>query len=258
MRLWIQSDQHLEATRGWDLPPPAERPVFDAMILAGDLVPGMYRGVKWLAQRITDRPVFYVAGNHEAYGRDVDKDLEKAKQEAAGTSVVVLNNDRVDLMDTLFVGAPLWTDFDLFGNRDTAMARAGDGMNDYKKIRKDFYSRRLRPADTLARHRESCEFIARSVRESGAKRKVVITHHAPVREAVPAVYDNDLLSAAYASHRPDLLEGVDLWIYGHTHETRDFTVGNTRVVSNAKGYGPWTRTERWENPAFDPFFIVEI
>jgi hypothetical protein len=34
---------------------------------------------------------------------------------------------------------------------------------------------------------------------------------------------------------------------------------HTRVVSNAKGYGPWTPPHRvWDNPKFDPNFVIEI
>jgi hypothetical protein len=49
---------------------------------------------------------------------------------------------------------------------------------------------------------------------------------------------------------------ADLWIYGHTHESKDVTIGHTRVVSNAKGYGPQHRA--WENSHFDPSFVIEI
>ena len=76
MRIWILSDLHLELTCGWDLPSPADRPAFDVMIVAGDLIPRMQRGVAWLLERVPDRPVIYIAGNHEAYGQDIDIDLE--------------------------------------------------------------------------------------------------------------------------------------------------------------------------------------
>jgi hypothetical protein len=29
-----------------------------------------------------------------------------------------------------------------------------------------------------------------------------------------------------------LCGGVDLWIYGHTDESRDFTIGSTRIITN--------------------------
>ena len=76
MRLWILSDLHLELTRGWDLPASDARPEFDVLVIAGDLVPKMERGVKWLLERVPDKPVVYVPGNHEAYGTDIDRTVE--------------------------------------------------------------------------------------------------------------------------------------------------------------------------------------
>jgi hypothetical protein len=40
--------------------------------------------------------------------------------------------------------------------------------------------------------------------------------------------------------------------YGHTHERRDFTIGRTRIISNAKGYG------HGDNPQFDENYVIEI
>jgi hypothetical protein len=55
------------------------------------------------------------------------------------------------------------------------------------------------------------------------------------------------------------LHPADLWIYGHTHESEDVTIGLTRIVSNAKGYGPWPGQQRtWDNASFDPNFVIEI
>ena len=49
------------------------------------------------------------------------------------------------------------------------------------------------------------------------------------------------------------------WIYGHTHESEDIVIGATRVVSNAKGYGPWLPQQRaWDNQSFDPNLVIEI
>jgi hypothetical protein len=71
--------------------------------------------------------------------------------------------------------------------------------------------------------------------------------------------ETDILSAAYTSDCSDLLENVDLWVYGHTHESRDFKVGRTRIVSNSKGYGPWPPKQRgWDNMRFDPNYVIEI
>ena len=59
------------ATRDWDLPSGDARPTFDIMVVAGDLIPRAERGVRWLLESVSDRPVIYVMGNHESYGTDI-------------------------------------------------------------------------------------------------------------------------------------------------------------------------------------------
>jgi hypothetical protein len=126
MRLWFLSDLHLELTRGWDLPAGDARPDFDVMIVAGDLIPRMERGVSWLRDRVPDREIIIIAGSHEPYGQDIDRGLEKARAAAAGSNVHVLQNDTVTIEGITFVGATLWTDFDLFGDQP-ADGREGRG-----------------------------------------------------------------------------------------------------------------------------------
>jgi predicted phosphodiesterase len=257
--LWILGDLHLELTRGWDLPAARARPDYDMLIIAGDLITRMERGVKWLLERVTDRPVLYVGGNHEAYGTDINRTLEKARQAAAGTNVHVLENNSITIDGVTFLGAVGWTDFNLLGNQERAMRTAGDVMNDYKKIRQATYTRRLRPTDTLARHIETRAFLERELSKAKTgQRRVVVTHHGfHGMESVRRGHEHDLISAAYASDAA--IEGADLWIYGHTHETKTFVAGGgTRVVTNSKGYGPWHSHENWENPDFDPYLTIEI
>jgi Icc-related predicted phosphoesterase len=259
LRLWIVSDLHIELTRGWDLPAPDARPHYDVLVVAGDLITRMERGVAWLQSRVADRQVVYVAGNHEFYGTDIDRTVEKARAAAAGSNVHVLQNDSVILDGVTFLGCTLWTDFDLFGDAEYAMTAAAESMNDYRKIRLGAYELRLRPKDTLKRHMESRDFIARELRKPG--RHVVVTHMGPHPDCARRGFERDISSAAYTSDCSDVIaEGApELWIYGHTHESRDFTAGATRIISNSKGYGPWLPKEKhWDNEKFDPFFTVEI
>lgn len=260
MRLWIMSDIHLELSDGWDLPSGDARPQFDVMIVAGDLVPRMARGVMWLAQRVSDRPVIYLPGNHEAYGEDIDRDLEKARTAAFGTNIRVMQNDSITLGGVTFAACTLWTDFALFGSAqiEHVMNVAHSSMNDYRRIRAGKYRWPLRPIDTLLRHQESRRFLEAQLRQPG--RHVVLGHHAPLRECVPAGREMNPLSAAYASDMSGLISDYapELWVYGHTHETRDFKVGSTRVVTNAKGYGPRADKCDPQNVTFDPSFIIQI
>ena len=275
--LWIQSDLHVDLTRGWDLLSGDVRPDFNVLVVAGDLIPRMERGVAWLRERVPDHPVIYVPGNHEGYGCDIDRTIEKAKEAAEGSKVFVLQNEAIRLGNVTFAGATLWTDFNLFADQRRAMAVAADRMNDFRKIRISRYQDRFRPRHALARHMESRAFLEAEMRKPRGGPLVVVTHHAPhpghslPRYQSERLSDEEILTAAYRSDLTSLMwpapiEGgrnslrpADLWIFGHTHESEDVMIGYTRVVSNAKGYGPWLPQHRaWDNPRFDPNFVIEI
>ncbi|MBR0695336.1 metallophosphoesterase [Bradyrhizobium lablabi] len=274
MRLWILSDLHAELTRGWDLPGPVERPDYDVMIIAGDLIPRMERGVKWLIERVPEKPCIYVAGNHEFYGTDLDKTIEKAKEAAMGSHISVVQNETVQLGNVVFAGATLWTDFNLFGDQRRAFGVAADRMNDFKKIRMNAYLDRFRPKYALHRHLASRAFLEREMRKARSGKLVIVTHHAPFFSGAllsNTPTEDEILTAAYRSDLTALmsparddgrgaLRPADLWVYGHTHESFDALIGATRVVSNSKGYGPWlpSRQQTWDNPNFNPHFVVEI
>jgi Icc-related predicted phosphoesterase len=250
----------MELTRGWDLPAVGDRPDYDVLVVAGDLITRMERGVEWLKARVADRPVVYISGNHEAYGTDIDRTIEKAHIAAAGTNIHVLENDTVEIDGVTFIGCTLWTDFDLFGDVDYAMMTAAEVMNDYRKIRIRNYELRLRPMHTLQKHKASRDFIARELRKPKTGRRVVVTHMGPHPDAVRGGFERDISSAAYTSDCSDLMAmAVDAWVHGHTHETYDrMVVAGTRLVTNQKGYGPWSKNETWDNPDFDPGFVIEI
>lgn len=276
MRIWTMSDLHLELTRGWDLPAGEARPQFDVLVVAGDLVPRMERGVTWLLERVTDKPVIYIAGNHEGYGADIDRTVEKAKIAAEGTNVHVLQDETVTIDGVTLVGATLWSNFNLFGDQHRAMRVAGERMNDHKKIRTNKYSDRFRPSHAYARHAASRRFLESEMRKPRSGPLVVITHHAPypgpelLPDAEGRLSDEQILTAAYRSDltslmhagpaeaEADALRPAELWIYGHTHESDDVTIGATRIISNAKGYGPWPPQLSPDNRNFDPTMVVEV
>jgi predicted phosphodiesterase len=269
MNAWLISDIHVESLRGWDLPSGSKRPDFDVLIVAGDLHTRFERGVAWLRDRVPDKQVIYIAGNHEYWGSDIDVTVEKARRAAAGTNIHVLECDTILLGNVTFIGATGWTDFNLFGSPLAAMKAAAEIMCDYRRIRKRFYAERLRPFDTLRRHEATKRFIATELAKPRTGPRVIVTHHCPF----PDVNANrsNIIEAAYSSDMTDLmlpatdapsgrvLEPADVWAFGHTHRSCDRMIGATRVLSNPKGYGPYMpRYPGWENRNFDPILTIEI
>jgi hypothetical protein len=86
---------------------------------------------------------------------------------------------------------------------------------------------------------------------------VVITHHAPARNSLHPRFADSLLSAGFVSDAQALVSasGARLWIHGHTHDSFDYRLNETRVVCNLRGYATNGASE---NPLFDAGFMIEI
>ncbi len=255
MKLWVLSDLHLEFDQPFSQSPPADA---DVMVCAGDVLDkGVIPSLRWLADTYAHAiPVVFVPGNHEYYRAALQESIRDARAFAARfPNIHFLENDYVDIGDVRFIGGSLWTDFRLFGrNPEVAMSYAAHGMNDYKKIKfSKAPFRKFKPIDAYRKHNETRDFIAKELRAWTGPTTVVVTHHAPSPRAIDLGFRHDPLSACYASDLEDLLweAGPALWVHGHVHNRNDYAIGDTRVVSNPRGYpGEWT--------GFDAALVVEI
>ena len=231
MKLHILSDIHIEFE-------PFDAPTTDAdvVILAGDIHVGR-KGLDWALQQFPKKPVIYVLGNHEYYGRAIPRYTEKLREYASGTNVHVLEQEALTLDGVTFLGCTLWTDFELFGDPRIAGYEATQKMTDYKKIRVSPTYSRLRSIDTAAIHHRSRRWLDSALQESSGD-VVVVTHHAPSLKSLPGFRHDDLMSAAYVSNLDEFVRrsNADLWIHGHLHGPSDYTLGATRVLCNPKGY----------------------
>jgi Icc-related predicted phosphoesterase len=232
MKLHTLSDLHIEFK---PFNPPATSA--DVIILAGDIHVGT-KGLNWAKENFGDKPVIYVLGNHEYYGQAFPKHIDTLKQLAEGTNIHILENERLTINEVVFLGCTLWTDFKLFGEPKLAGYQATQTMTDYRKIRVSPQYRKLRSIDTAVIHNKSLRWLGEELVNSKSNKVVVITHHAPSQRSVPECYQNDILSAAYASHLDSFVEesSAALWIHGHLHVQHDYMIGSTRVICNPRGY----------------------
>jgi predicted phosphodiesterase len=248
LRIHVLSDLHLEF-RDFALPTVDA----DVRVLAGD-IHTKERGVPFAIRHSGDMPTLYVAGNHEFYGTAIPKLYDKLKAMTIGSAVTVLENDQRIIGDVRFLGCTLWTDFGLLGadTRSIAMLEAKMTMTDYKKIRMNPSYRKLTPAATYDFHRRSLNWLESRLAEPFFGKTVVITHHAP--SALSIADNSELIAASYGSSLEDLIRAnpIHLWIHGHTHNCVDYTIGETRIVSNQRGY-PGEQTGN-----FDPNFVVTL
>ncbi|MEW8692247.1 MAG: hypothetical protein AB2535_14320 [Candidatus Thiodiazotropha endolucinida] len=104
-------------------------------------------------------------------------------------------------------------------------------------------------------HEASRDWLAIMLAEPFDGRTVVVTHHAPSSQSVHPRYARDLLTPAFASNMENLMDSnrAALWIHGHTHDSFDYEIYETRVVCNPRGYSPEAL-----NPDFRPDCVVDI
>ncbi|HEX6037834.1 metallophosphoesterase [Longimicrobium sp.] len=248
MKIHVLSDLHTEFA-------PFHPPETDAdvVVLAGDTATGL-DGMQLARDWFPERPVLYVAGNHEFYRKSTPRLQRRLAEAGRAWGIHYLENTEVVIGGVRFLGCTLWTDFELFGERQVSMAAAQAVMNDFRLIRVDPEYRRFRPADARVSHLISLDWLVRTLETPFDGPTVVVTHHAPSLRSVNPPYRDHPATPAYASDLEWLLDGrAAMWIHGHTHVCLDYELGGTRVVSNQRGYAE-------EDPVdgFDPAYVVEL
>ena len=253
MKLNVLSDLHLGVEA-------FERPVNDAdvVVLAGDIARPR-EAAAWASG--FNKPVLYVPGNHEFYGSSIDGAVAELERLCDGTAVHLLNEREIVIGGVRFLGATLWTDFDLFGadeRKSEAMAEAKRVLRDFSRIALSESTRAVfTPEDSAMLSRRHADWLESRLATPHDGPTVVITHHAPSPRSIHERFAGSLLNACFVSNLEHLLgeEQAQLWIHGHTHDSFDYQVRGTRVVCNPRGYA---RSGVNENPLFDPDFTVEV
>lgn len=253
MRFRILSDLHLECfDKERELPDKA----CDVVILAGD-ISCKTRGLEWAAKRFAGTPILYVPGNHEFYRSSMQQLRRELEVEADRLGIHLLDNRTLTLGGVRFHGSTLWTDFDLYAGKpdhDPALTeeRVLAFMPDFHIIEQPdgvVFS----PAESRRLHAEALSWLEGELAQAFDGPRVVISHHAPLAECIPPRYRGDAASPAFASHLPQLMGRMDLWIHGHVHEPVDFESGGTRIIANPGGY-----PDEFDLPLFSPDLTVEV
>ncbi len=201
----------------------------DVIILAGDIEVGMLKTANVLHQFAeVYQKVVYLPGNHEFYGSNIHEmdDLRMWVPE----NVYVLNPGVVKINDVTFIGAPLWTNFR--GGHPGAKQSAKQCISDFRQIR-DFG-----PEVCEALFNEHATFI-HEVYNATPGKKVIVTHFLPAIECIDKQYQNEgLLNYYFANDMASWISTLEdtTWCFGHTHESVDIKINNTRLLCNPYGY----------------------
>jgi predicted phosphodiesterase len=265
----VFSDLHLKYNGELDFKVDLE-PDVDVVIVAGDVTSPVAESLKWLHKNIAmaGHDVVFVAGNHEHYGHIYDDSMAGGMAiRDRYPNVHFLENEEVVIKGVRFLGATMWTDFNLYERPEAAMKEAVLAMNDYRTIHSKDASgnvTRFTPERTKAIHENSREWLRGALSVKYAGPTAVVTHHCPHHLSVHEKYAGQKLNASFTSDfGPEIAEfQPEFWIHGHTHSNFDYVVPGTRtrVICNPLGYvrGGFGGRREVENKMFNPYLTIEI
>ena len=236
MKIQYASDLHLEFADNWrylrDNPLQVSG---DILILAGDIG---YLGDQnyqnhpfwnWASENY--HQVLVVPGNHEFYKYyDLSK-MEGGTEGEIRKNIHYYYNKVVRIDDVDFILSTLWA---IISKEDAPYVQ--NGVTDFHRIM--YGNRVLTYLDFNMEHDNCYQFIKKSLEESTAKYKIVVTHHVPSFQLCAPEFEGSELNGAFTVEHEDFIKasGIDYWIYGHSHRNIDKVIGNTPCVSNQLGY----------------------
>ena len=262
LRFALYDDLHTEFDDGksesiWT--PPPNLPI-DVFLFAGDIVTSPAKLAIFAAKVEREQPqseaIIFVAGNHEFYSGHAkfgDIGYEKYRQALVPLEKShFLEQETHTLSDgTVVVGATMWTDL----SNPRAEIYAHHVMKDYD-IRIDHPPyRKIAPHDITNYHRKTLQFFHNVMESVDPQKTLVMTHHAPTHYGL-YLEQGDPIEAldAYGAHLDSFISvwQPKLWAHGHTHKSIDYTIGDTHVMNNPRGYNLIEDGKSFLNPDFKP------
>ena len=264
MKIRLLSDLHLEGNKFY-----YEYAGEDLVVLAGDIhTQGRHSFI--IEQIPTAVQILFVPGNHEYYGatfENVNDYLKRLENEYSNFKF--LNNESVSIRDVNFFGGTMFTDMKLYGDSEEHVARASilakQGIADFTWISKynpaspnyDYetlhrFDKVWTPQDHIDQHNIFVEKLQEFLDNTKNEKKVVISHFVPHPEGSHEKFKDSPLNPYFLCDMRKYMGWKGLWLYGHTHTSKDMYEGDTRLVCNPFGYG------NENTDGFDSKKVIEV
>ena len=251
MRIKVESDLHIGMNRTY-MPKGLEDT--DVYIIPGDC--GEFAEALKFCDKLlllySHLHIIMIGGNHFYYNTERYSIAQINRfAKAFHARLHFLDNDYVDIEETRFIGATLWSDFNKM--HPEAVNESRCRMNDYNYIYDGTDSKLFTPYMANFRCEYSREYIFNMLNESHLP-CIVITHNVP--------YWDDPKDLLYYSYHVDLTKEFSdcpkgnlprYWFHGHTHESSFKEVSGVSVISNQLGY-PHQR----HITNFNPNLVIEL
>lgn len=239
-KILLCSDLHTEYHMDWgkSILSGLQTEDVDVLVVAGDLTTGTFRLERNIDLLCSIFPeVVYVPGNHEYYGNSF-QEIESTLMGLvhAHDNFTWLNNSKIKISGVNFIGATLW-----FPD--------GPDVQLEKTFLSDFSQIEGFEPEVYKRNKDTIDYLTSNIKEGD----VVVTHHLPSYYCVSDRFKGSKFNCFFANNLDNLILNSKpaVWMYGHTHDAGDFTIGSTRLVCNPLAYPG-------EPTGFSESFIVEV
>jgi predicted phosphodiesterase len=244
MRIQIVSDLHAEFYKRpiESLETLTNGSIGDVLVLAGDICPVSMSEIWRESMRyLCDRyeRVIYVPGNHEHYSISLETSKRALIEASKELPNLVMNwSGKEEIDGVSFLLATLW----------------------YEDSPDCYIGRHLISDFSLIKGSDPSLFIEEGkkdrvlIEEEGASCPIWIFHHLPSPQSIGMRYRGAMSNCYYLNDIERLIQKYQpkLVIHGHTHDSYDYTLGETRVICNPRGY------EGEVNKDFNPSLIVDV
>ena len=216
----------------------------DVLVLAGDI--HTRKRHEEIVMQVPDYvQILFVAGNHEYYNsifEEVNEHLRCLAKQYPNFHFLNNNSTKIDGVD--FFGGTMYSDFGLYGEdlKKESEAMSLRGINDFYSTRRfsgspDGSTRMWSTKDHLEEHNVFRRELQGWIKHTEGGKRVVISHFVPSPQAIHPRWGASMLNTYFTCNMELFMGWEGLWLYGHTHDSGEFTVGDTRVVGNPRGYG---------------------
>lgn len=241
------------------------------LVLAGD-IDKQFSEIKRLVLALLPirKAIIMVAGNHEFYGNEMASMNEQLKELSVRTKRFhYLYNDTVTIDNVKFIGTPMFTNMK---DDVEVISAVQSAMNDFRVIsinspigqipkslggnfENEGYNetRRLRARDYVALSAISQDFLEEEITKPWRGKKVVITHWSPSLQFTLPMFKTSFINSGWYRKQELLFPAVDLWAFGHLHNSTDEVIDGARCVCNPFGYENYA-----SNPDFEINKVVDL
>ena len=146
-------------------------------------------------------------------------------------NVLCCNNSVVRIDNIDFICSTLWSKVP-----PEATIAVGSGLLDFRAIY--FGDQRITVSDYNELHAAAFAFVQKSIEESQAGKKIVVTHHVPSFVAITDYFRDSPLASGFTTELGNWIANanIDYWIYGHSHRSIETMIGQTKLLSNQLDY----------------------